>query len=69
MRNPPTQAHEIETTESKTPLGWDDIDAELHSSTREAGVGCGMADALTDSEMAVGVANLREAVSRRRRTP
>jgi hypothetical protein len=56
------------TSPSKPPLGWEDIDAELSASARECGVGCGTIGTMTDSEMAVGMANLREAVRRRRAT-
>ncbi len=56
------------TPPGTTPSGWDDIDAELTASTRECGVGCGPVGTMTDSAMAVGMANLREAVRRRRAT-
>jgi hypothetical protein len=56
------------TSPSRPPLGWEDIDAELSASARECGVGCGPIGAVTDSAMTVGMANLREAVRRRRAT-
>jgi len=56
------------TSSSKTPPGWDDIDAELTASARECGVGCAPIGTVTDSAMAVGMANLREAVRQRRAT-
>lgn len=68
MRQPRTSTHEVEAADTKAPPSWEDIDAELRSSTREAGVGCATAGAMTDSEMAMGMATLREAVSRRRGT-
>jgi len=56
------------TSPSKAALGWEDIDAELSASARECGVGCGPIGTMTDSAMAVGMANLQEAVRRRRAT-
>lgn len=60
------QTKRARTNEDKSSPRWDDIDAELSCSVREAGVGCGTIGTMTDSAMDRATANLREAVNRRR---